>query len=245
MAEPSPYSFSKTTDWPLGAPEGGCCAGCPIREGCALAADTYVVCPITGSSPPPAPPDHTPAQATAADAYAEPPATRRFDVTEVASRGVETAISGAFGFGWLDLATGLIERFNREDADGNPIDWSRLQLKRNGLSLLVATTVPLGEHTAAQWVAHGLSNYSLGVVFMPVGMALGSVMPVFVGAFAPGPLGAVCRPLWSAVAFTTRATWRFATSRLGWIVTRPAIWAAISGVLLLSGRFLLRVLTGA
>ncbi|MFE3144266.1 hypothetical protein [Streptomyces scopuliridis] len=222
----------------------GCCATCPIASGCALSSPSYVTCPITGSAPPPAPPARIPAQHSPEGTGQDATGTGT-DWTEIAGRGVETAVSAAFGFGWLDIATGLVERLNREDSEGNPVDWGRLQLKRNGLAILVATLVPLGEHTAAQWVAHALREYNIGAAFVPAGMALGAVMPVFVGRFAPGVLGSLCRGLWGVVTVTGRAAWSFLTSRLGWIVTRPAIWAAVCGLLIVSGRFLIHVLTGA
>ncbi|WP_411121280.1 hypothetical protein [Streptomyces sp. x-19] len=244
MAEP-PGSFTKQeTSWPLGRPEGGCCAGCPIREGCALAADTYVVCPITGSTPPPAPPTHTPAPAPGADGFVEEPAARRFDVTAVASRGVEAAISGAFGFGWTDLATALIERGAVWDSEGNRVDWERLQIKRNLLCIAVATAVPLGEHTATMWVADALRTHSISAVFVPAGMALGVAMPVFVGQFVPG-IGGLCKAAISVTQLIGRACWRFLSSRLGWIVTRPAIWAVICGLATATWRFVVYRLTGA
>ncbi|GAB7036026.1 hypothetical protein AB0G35_24110 [Streptomyces sp. NPDC021749] len=247
MADPA-YSFTKpaTTSWPLGAPDGGCCASCPIHSGCALAADTYVVCPITGSVSPPAPPARIPAQPTAADAYTDEPASeRRFDVTEVASRGVEAAISGAFGFGWTDLATALIERSAVWDSEGNRVDWGRLQIKRNLLCIAVATAVPLGDHTATVWVAEALKTYTVNAVFVPAGMALPFVVPVFVGKHASGAVGFVCKAAWGLATATARATWRQITSPLGWVITRPAIWAALCGLTLATWRFVVYRLTGA
>ncbi|MFF4950581.1 hypothetical protein [Streptomyces chattanoogensis] len=240
----TPHSFTKSS-WPLGAPDGGgCCAGCPIREGCALAADTYVSCPITGSTPPPAPPPHIPAPAPAVDAYEEAPAERRFDVTAIASRGVEAAISGAFGFGWTDLATAVIERSARFDSEGNPVDWGRLQIKRNLLCIAVVTAVPIGEHTATVWVADALRTYSISTVFVPAGIALGFVMPVFVGQFVPA-IGGMCRAAIRLGALATHGAWRLLTSRLGWVVTRPAIWAVICGLATATWRFVVYRLTGA
>ncbi|KPC61262.1 hypothetical protein [Streptomyces chattanoogensis] len=238
----SPYSFAKADSgsWPLGRPEDDCCTGCPIREGCALAADTYVVCPITGSTPPPPPPAHVPA----ADAFTDEPAARRFDITDVASRGVEAALSGAFGFGWTDVATALIERSAVWDSDGNRVDWARLQIKRNLLCIAVATAAPIGDHTATVWIANALRTYSISAVFVPAGMALGVVMPVIVGQFVPG-IGGLCRAAVGVTAFVGRATWRFLTSRMGWVVTRPAIWAVICGLATATWRFVVYRLTGA
>ncbi|WP_327156680.1 hypothetical protein [Streptomyces tubercidicus] len=240
----SPPSFTKTS-WPLGAPDGGgCCAKCPIREGCALAADTYVACPITGGTSPSAPPTRIPAPAPAVDAYEEASAERRFDVTAIASRGVEAAISGAFGFGWTDLATAVIERSARFDSEGNPVDWGRLQIKRNLLCIAVTTAVPIGDHTATVWVADALRTYSVGAVFVPAGIALGFVMPVFVGQFVPA-IGGLCRGAMRLGAVITRAAWRLLSSRLGWVITRPAIWAVICGLATATWRFVVYRLTGA
>ncbi|WP_331740813.1 hypothetical protein [Streptomyces sp. NBC_01006] len=230
------------TPAPAADPTVGCCFTCPIAAGCALFSDAYVTCPVTGSTPPPAPTGAAPAQA------APPAPNGGVDWTNVAGRGVEAAASAAFGFGWLDIATGLIERFNATDAEGNTVDWGRLQLKRNGLCILIATLVPLGDHTAAQWVAHTLPNLNLNLadpVFLPAGAALGAVLPVFAGQFAPGALGGICRAAWGAVAFTARTAWKFLTSPLGWIVIRPAVWGLLCGGLLLTWRFLVHVLTGA
>ncbi|MER7761333.1 hypothetical protein [Streptomyces sp. NPDC097619] len=218
----------------------GCCLTCPIAAGCALFSDAYVTCPVTGNTAPPAPLGFVPTQAAQAAPHGGT------DWTNVAGRGVEAAASVAFGFGWLDIATGLIERFNATDAEGNPVDWGRLQLKRNGLCILIATLVPLGDHTAAQWVAHTLPDLNLAdPVFLPAGAVLGAVLPVFAGQFAPGAVGGICRAAWGAGSFTARTAWRFLTSRMGWIVVRPAVWGLICGGLILTWRFLVHFLTGA
>lgn len=248
-----PYSFTKpaatSTTWPLGAPAGGgCCTDCPIRSGCALAADTYVVCPITGSAPPPAPPVRIPTQPTvgADDTYTDESATeRRFDVTAVASRGVEAAISGAFGFGWTDLATALIERSAVWDSEGNKVDWARLQIKRNLLCIAVATAAPLGDHTATVWVADAIRTYSIGAVFVPAGTALAFVGPVFVGKHASNAFGVLCKAVWGFTTVSARAAWALITSRLGWVITRPAIWAVLCGLTVATWRFVVYRLTGA
>ncbi|MFF4286004.1 hypothetical protein ACFY0R_11850 [Streptomyces sp. NPDC001633] len=180
----------------------------------------------------------------AADALTDEPVVRRFDVTDIASRGVEAAISGAFGFGWTDLATALIERSAVWDSEGNRVDWGRLQIKRNLLCIAVATTVPLGDHTATMWVADALRTYSFSAVFIPAGMFLGIVMPVFVGQFVPG-IGGLCRAAVSVTGLVGRAAWRFLSSRLGWVVTRPAIWAVLCGLATATWRFVVYRLTGA
>ncbi|MFE7268040.1 hypothetical protein ACFU9B_39565 [Streptomyces sp. NPDC057592] len=258
-----------STEWP-GAVTGGCCATCPIRQGCALAAETYVVCPITGTGPPPAPPGRVPDQhldmdffaskttdaadidtATEVDrADAEPGGHTGTDWTDVAGRAAEGVAAAALGGGWIDIATGLIERFNREDADGNPVDWGRLQLKRNGLAILTVTLVPLGDRTAAQWVAHVLDTHTLtDALFGPVGVAFGVIAPVLVGQVVPGPFGAICRGLVKTAALVGGTVWqaarKFLSSGLGWIVARPAIWAIPCGLIVLTGRYFLRLFTGA
>ncbi|MEU0630614.1 hypothetical protein [Streptomyces sp. NPDC005989] len=258
-----------STEWP-GAVNGGCCATCPIRQGCALAAETYVVCPITGTVQPPAPPSRVLDQHNGTDLFAakttdaadidtvtevdgadaEPGGRTGPDWTDVAGRAAEGMAAAALGVGWIDIATGLIERFNREDADGNPVDWGRLQLKRNGLAILAVTLVPLGDRTAAQWVAHVLDTHTLtDALFGPVGVAFGVIAPVLVGQVVPGPFGAICRGLVKTAALVGGTVWqaarKFLSSGLGWIVTRPVIWAIPCGLIVLTGRYFLRLFTGA
>ncbi|MFE7045535.1 hypothetical protein ACFU9X_40845 [Streptomyces atratus] len=248
--------------WP-GAVDGGCCAACPIRPGCALAAETYVVCPITGTTPPTAPPPRVPAQHTGEDLaedFAEETTVTAVDGAgveqagpdwaDVAGRTAEGVAAAALGVGWIDIATGLIERFNREDADGNPVDWGRLQLKRNALAVIAVTVPPLGEHTAAQWVAHVLSTNTLtDAAFLPAGIAFGLIVPVFAGQIVPGVFGEICKVLSKVLVLTGKAVWtavwKFVTSGLGWIVTRPLIWAVPCGLIILTGRYFLRLFTGA
>ncbi|WP_405740454.1 hypothetical protein OG422_05785 [Streptomyces sp. NBC_01525] len=244
--------------WPLA--DGGCCAACPIRAGCALAAETYRVCPITGTVPPTAPPPRAPEPpAGPTNVYDDPDALldvqpepgtetgpgRRFDATAVASRGVEAAISSAFGLGWTDIAAFLIERGGgRTDSEGNPVDWGRLQIKRNLLCGALAMAVPLGEHTAAGWVADTLHRYTLTAVFAPAGTAIAFAGPVVIGLFVPGFSG-IARFIIAAACTAGRAVVWVVRSRLGWVITRPAIWAVIGGIALLTGRALLRFFTGA
>ncbi|KUN57615.1 hypothetical protein AQJ46_46990 [Streptomyces canus] len=230
------------------AGDGGCCAGCPIAAGCALASDVYVTCPITGSTPPPAPPAGVP---ELAGSELQPDADPGTNWSDVASRGVETAVSAAFGFGWLDALIAIVQRSDGTDAQGNPVDWGRLQPRRNGLSILFVSFVPLGEHTAAAWVAQGLTeatdaylHYGLGAVFMPLGAGL-VVLPVLACREMNGVFGALCRGATGLVALAARIACKFLTSRLGWIVTRPALWAGGIGPLLLSWRFIVSRLTGA
>ncbi|MEU3602247.1 hypothetical protein ABZ714_26545 [Streptomyces sp. NPDC006798] len=218
----------------------GCRAACPIATSCPRTADdggTHPTCAAT---------DTTPAAPADGDPLTEAREDRRgTDMTEVVSRSVEAAASAAFGFGWLDLVIGAVQRGNASDADGNPVDWGRLQLKRNGLAVLVVTLVPLGDHTAARWVAQALNEYHFGAVFYPLGTALGFGLPVVLGQYVPGLTGTVCSGTVRAAAFTARALGRFAASRLGWILTRPLIWAAVCGLLIVTWRFLVHILTGA
>lgn len=253
-SEPS-HAFSKqasTAGTPLtsapAAGDGGCCAGCPISAGCALASDAYVTCPITGSTPPPAPPAGDP---ELAGSDLEPDAEPGSRWSDVAGRGVETAVSAAFGFGWIDALIAIVQRSDGTDAQGNPVDWGRLQLRRNGLSILFVSFVPLSGHTAAAWVAEGLTeatgaylHYGLGAVFMPLGACL-AVLPVVAGRERNSVFGALCRAATGLVVLAARIALKFLTSRLGWIVTRPALWAGGIGPLLLTWRFIVSRLTGA
>ncbi|MCX4481860.1 hypothetical protein OOK44_36395 [Streptomyces cellulosae] len=247
VAKPTAAAKGPRAGEPPATNDGGCCAGCPIAAGCALASNAYVTCPITGSTPPPAPPAGAPAPDDA-DAPYEDSGTRWSDV---ASRGVETAVAAAFGFGWLDPLIAIVQRTDGRDAQGNPVDWARLQPRRNGLSILFVSFVPLGEHTAAAWAAEALTeaadaylHYGLGAVFLPLGACL-VVLPVVVGREMKGVFGALCRGATGLMVLTARIARRFLTSRLGWIVTRPALWAGGIGLLLLSWRFIVSRLTGA
>ncbi|MFI1259059.1 hypothetical protein ACH4U6_35625 [Streptomyces netropsis] len=228
-----------TKPGPAGTGGPGCCTTCPLRPTCPVASDDSPACAVTGSTPPPPPPSHLPDAAPAAGVL------ERVDYTEIVSRGAEAAISGMFGFGWTDLLATAIERTNKWDADGNPVDWGRLQLKRNFLCLAVATLVPLGDHTAAVWVARTITTYGFTAPLVPAGMALGVGGSVFLGQYAPGLLGWVCHFGWSAGSALVSGALKFLRSRLGWIVTRPAIWAAIGGLLIVTGRPIVRILTGA
>lgn len=251
-----PLSASKKTSVPKGhltgeppgSQTGGCCAVCPIAAGCALASDTSGTCPITGSMPPPAPPAGAPAMGGSETAPDEDAGIRWSDV---ASRGVETAVSAAFGFGWLDALIAIVQRTDGADAQGNPVDWARLQPKRNCLSILFVSFVPLGEHTAAAWAAEAITDTAdaylrggIGAVLTPLGAGL-VALPVVACREMNGVLGALCRVATGLVVLAARIARRFLTSRLGWIVTRPALWAAGGGVLLLSWRFIVSRLTGA
>ncbi|MCM2394389.1 hypothetical protein [Streptomyces albipurpureus] len=246
-----PHGAPTDTDPDSAAGKGGCCAACPIAAGCALASDSYVTCPVTGAAPPPAPPVRIPAQHTGDDTGPEMVDDtgsdgRGVDLAEVAGRGIEAAASAAFGFGWLDLVVGIAQRGNATDADGNPVDWGRLQLKRNSLCALVVSLVPIGDGgPAALRVAEFITDHGIGAAIYPVGTVLAFGLPVYFGQYVPGLAGALCRGTARAAVVVGRGLWRFATSRMGWVLTRPLIWAAVCGVLIVSWRFLVHVLTGA
>jgi hypothetical protein len=228
-----PWWWRKDTQDPMAGGNGGCCPGCPVRSGCQLADDGADRCAVTGHQPPPPPPPTDPAPGG-------------WDMTEVASRGAESAVSGLFGFGWTDLAALVIERTNRFDADGNPVDWGRLQIKRNLLCIGLVTLVPVDSTTPARWVANALSTGGVTyAVFAPAGAVLCAAGTLWLGSFARGVLGDLCRLCRSLVAAVARALWKFARSGLGWVLTRPAIWAAVCGVLIVSWDAIVHTLTGA
>ncbi|MFD3884005.1 hypothetical protein [Streptomyces microflavus] len=228
-----PWWLSKEPQDPLAGGTGGCCSGCPVRTGCGVANDTVDTCAVTGHQPPPPPPPTD-------------PAPTGWDATEAASRGVESAISGLFGFGWADLAALVIERTNPFDADGNPVDWGRLQIKRNLLCIGLATLVPIDGTTPARWVANALNTGGVAyAVFAPAGAVLCVAGSLWLGSCAGGLLGDLCRLCLSAATAVSRALWKFARSGLGWILTRPAIWAAVCGVLIVSWDAIVHTLTGA
>jgi hypothetical protein len=224
----------------------GLCAVCPVRLTCPAAAHGRTTCPVTGSLPPPAPPDHAPADG---GPTVESTPEDGSGFADAASRGLEKAISAVLGLGWTDLLAVLIERTNGRDADGNAIDWSRLQLSRNLLSIGIAALVPLGGTPAASWVARWLetsfTTHGINGLFAPAGAALMAAGVLLLGRFLPGLVGDLCGAGWGVATTAVRATRWVLRSRLGWLLSRPAIWAAIAGVLIVSWRGLVYVLTGA
>ncbi|MFJ8752311.1 hypothetical protein ACIREO_23690 [Streptomyces sp. NPDC102441] len=220
---------------PSGPAPDGCCVGCPLSDTCRLADPALARCAVTGAVPPPEPP-HDPPSA---------PAGTDLDLTEVVSRGVEKAVGAAFGLGWTDLLAAVIERTNSVDADGNQVDWSRLQLPRNLLCLAVANVVPIKGAPASRWAVDAFTGYGLAAPLIPAGAVLGVVGAVCIGALAGGPIGLLCSAALTVAKGAGQLTWRFMCSRLGWIITRPLIWAAISGLLIITWRALVHLLTGA
>ncbi|MFJ5785502.1 hypothetical protein [Streptomyces hydrogenans] len=234
----TPYTADTALTWEdVVGPKRGCCGTCPIRTGCTAATATATACAVTGTTPPPAPPTTAP----------------RIDYTEVASRGAETVISAAFGLGWTDLLAKVIEHSNRTDADGNPVNWKRLQLSRNFLCIGVATLIPLGDTTAARWVADTITSRTLGgwlmLPFEAAGWPLLPVAAAALGCLITGPVGTVCRLAFTTVGKTAavlaKGAWKLTCSRLGWIVTRPLIWAATCGLFIAFARPIAHALTGA
>lgn len=227
-----PWWLRKDTQDPLAGGPAGCCSGCPVRTGCGVANDAAKKCAVTGHQPPPPPPSTD-------------PGPTGWDLTEFASRGVESAVSGLFGFGWADLAALVIERTNPFDADGNPVDWGRLQIKRNLLCIGLVTLVPVDGTTPARWAANALNTGAAYAVFAPAGAVLCAVGSVWLGSLAPGVFGGLCRLCRSVVTAVGRSLWKFARSGLGWILTRPPIWAAACGVLIVSWDAIVHTFTGA
>ncbi|MFE9966772.1 hypothetical protein [Streptomyces sp. NPDC005525] len=231
----APWWLREQPQDPLAGGADGCCSSCPVRTECGVANDAAENCAVTGHQPSPAQPSTD-------------PATTGWDVTEVASRGVESAISGLFGFDWADMAALVIERTNRFDADGDPVDWGRLQIKRNLLCIALATLVPMpiDGTTPARWVANALNTGGVAyAVIAPAGAMLCVAGSIWLGTLAPGVFGGLCRLCLSVTTAAGRAWWKFARSGLGWIITRPAIWAAACGILIVSWDAIVHTLTGA
>ncbi|MFE9679134.1 hypothetical protein ACFYO5_34310 [Streptomyces sp. NPDC006259] len=219
---------------PAAAPKG-CCPGCPLSDTCTLADLGLTRCAVTGTAPPPEPPDHTPTAA----------ADSGLDITEVVSRGVEKAVGAAFGLGWTDLLAAVIERTHSTDSEGNEVDWSRLQLGRNLLCLAVANVVPIHGAPAARWVADAFTADGPGAPLISAGAVLGFAGAVGIGTIVGGAIGLLCRAALTAAKSAGRLTWRLVRSRLGWIITRPVIWAGVSGLAIFTWRALVHLLAGA
>lgn len=219
---------------PAAAPHG-CCLGCPISDTCTLADPKLTRCAVTGALPPPEPPHHTPATTAGSD----------LDITEVVSRGVEKAVGAAFGLGWTDLLAAVIERTHSTDAEGNEVDWSRLQLGRNLLCLAVANVVPIDGTPASRWVADAFAAHGPAAPLVSAGTVLGFVGAACIGTIVGGSIGLLCHAAMTAAKSAGRLAWRFLCSRLGWIITRPVIWAGVSGLVILTWRALVHLLAGA
>ncbi|MFZ3491655.1 hypothetical protein ACODT5_00180 [Streptomyces sp. 5.8] len=232
----SPYinvSKNQGEPAPLGTP-AGCCMGCLLSNTCPLAHPSLTRCAVTGTVPPPELPDHLPT-----------PADTGLDLTEVLSRGVEKFAGAAFGLGWTDLLAAIIERTHNTDADGNDVDWSRLQIARNLLCLAVANLVPIHGAPASHWVAAAATVRGPAAPLVTAGVVLGAIGAIGIGTAVRGPVGTVCRAAITTVKTAGRLAWLFARSRLGWIITRPVIWALISGAAILTWRAFVHLLTGA
>ncbi|MYQ91475.1 hypothetical protein GTY20_09110 [Streptomyces sp. SID4946] len=144
-----------------------------------------------------------------------------------------------------NVAVAVADRAPSRD-DGNDVDWGRLQPVRNLLSIAGATLVPVGHTTAALWVADSISRGGITApVFAPLGAILAPAGAVLLGRLAPGVIGLVCDLAWKALACTGRGLLRLVRSPHGWIITRPALWAAGIGVLIVSWRAATHFLTGA
>ncbi|WP_319054543.1 hypothetical protein [Streptomyces europaeiscabiei] len=203
----------------------GCCSVCPVASGCPLRSQTALRCAVTCDQPPPPPPVIAP------------------DLAD--GLGVDLAVAVAETVSWTDVTVAVAERAPGRD-DGNDADWGRLQPVRNLLSIAVVTVVPVGGTTAARWVADSITSGGITApVLTPLGSVLAGAGAVFLGQFVPGFPGFVCELAWKALAFTGRGLVRLVRSPRGWIITRPALWAAGIGVLIVSWRATTHFLTGA
>ncbi|MGW6293832.1 hypothetical protein [Streptomyces sp. NPDC055058] len=203
----------------------GCCSRCTVAVNCPLRADSAARCAVTGDQPPPAPPVMAP------------------DVDETDSYDLAGAVAETVSL--AEVAASVAERAPSRD-DGNDVDWGRLQPVRNLLSIAVAGFLPLGQTTAAGWVADSISHGGITApVFAPLGAVLVGTGAVLLGRLAPGVIGLVCDLAWKALAFTGRGLLRLVRSPRGWIITRPALWAAGIGVLIVSWHAATHFLTGA
>ncbi len=204
----------------------GCCSVCPVASGCPLRADSAVRCAVTGDQPPPPPPVISP------------------DLAEAV--GQDPAVAVAETVSWADVTAAVAEQAPSRDGGGNDPDWGRLQPARNLLSIAMVSFVPVGGTTAARWVADSISSGGITApVLTPLGLVLAGTGAVFLGQFVPGFPGFVCELAWKALALTGRGLVRLVCSPRGWIITRPALWAAGIGVLIVSWRAATHFLTGA
>jgi hypothetical protein len=218
---------------PAAAPHG-CCSGCPLSDTCALVDPGLTRCAVTGTVPPPKPPDRPPTAAGSG-----------LDITEVVSRGVEKAVGAAFGLGWTDLLAVVIERTHSTDSEGNEVDWSRLQLGRNLLCLVVANAVPIHGAPASRWAADAFTAHGPAAPLVSAGTVLGFAGAACIGTILGGPIGLLCHAALTAAKSAGRLACRFVCSRLGWIITRPVIWAGVSALVILTWRALVHLLAGA
>ncbi|MGW4825115.1 hypothetical protein ACWEP4_40990 [Streptomyces sp. NPDC004227] len=201
----------------------GCCSVCPVASGCPLRSQTAVRCAVTSDQPLPV---ITP------------------DLAE--SIGQDPAVAVAETVSWADVTTAVAKQAPSRDGGGNDPDWGRLQPVRNLLSIAVVSFLPVGGTTAARWVADSISSGGITApVLTPLGFVLAGTGAVFLGQLVPGFPGFVCELAWKALALTGRGLVRLVRSPRGWIITRPALWAAGIGVLIVSWRAATHFLTGA
>ncbi|MFE9258570.1 hypothetical protein [Streptomyces sp. NPDC006879] len=208
------------------ASPAGCCAACPVAGGCPLRSQSAVRCAVTGDQPP------------------RPPASAP-DAGESAAWDEAVAVTASAS--WTQFAADVADRAPSSDAEGTPVDWSRLQPARNLLSIVAVSFVPFADGTtAARWVAETIASGGIiAPVFAPLGAVVAVTGSAFLGQLAPGPFGVLCALAFKTLTGTARRLWRLVRSPLGWIITRPALWAAGIGVLIVSWRAVLRFLTGA
>lgn len=207
-------------------PPVGCCSVCPVASGCPLRSLSAVRCAVTGDQPPPPPPVITP---DLAEAVAQVP-----------------AVAMAETVSWADVTASVAEQAPSRDGDGNDPDWGRLQPVRNLLSIAVVSFLPVGGTTAARWVADSITSGGITApVLTPLGFVLAGTGAVFLGQLVPGFPGFVCELAWKALVLTGRCLVCLVRSPRGWIITRPALWAAGIGVLIVSWRAATHFLTGA
>ncbi|MGE9282264.1 hypothetical protein ACP4B2_27460 [Streptomyces rochei] len=204
----------------------GCCSVCPVASGCPLRSLSAVRCAVTGDQPPP--PVITP------------------DLAEAV--GQDPAVAVAETVSWADVTAAVAEQAPSRDGshEGNDPDWGRLQPVRNLLSIAVVSFLPVGGTTAARWVADSITSGGITApVLTPLGFVLAGTGVVFLCQLVPGFPGFVCELAWKALALTGRGLVRLVRSPRGWIITRPALWAAGIGVLIVSWRAATHFLTGA
>jgi hypothetical protein len=177
---------------------------------------------VTGDQPPPPPPVITP------------------DLAETV--GQDPVVAMAETVSWADVTAAVAEQAPSRDGGGNDPG----QPVRNLLSIAVVSFLPVGGTTAARWVADSISSGGITApVLTPLGFVLVGTGAVFLGQLVPGFPGFVCELAWKALVLTGRGLVRLVRSPRGWIITRPALWAAGIGVLIVSWRAATHFLTGA
>lgn len=175
-----------------------------------------------------------------------PPNAPSGEYSEAMARAVEKTVGAVLGLSWIDLLAAVVERSGGTDTAGNPLDWSRLQLRRNLLCLALATIPPVGDHTATMWVAQAVSEPNLvGGPLYYIGWGCGSLAAVFISQAAPSFVGLAGQVLWSFVRLIGRGGYKALRSPYGWLAYRPVLFATGAGVLVAYTPAILRFLTGA